>query len=542
MNPINSVNINDPFNLFMLFNLIKNEIQAPRAKLAVCRELVDRYHLSITPDALRSRFERYIEAGEKLDARNKLKLVEELGLIGVLEGFCFLNHPIPRLEVISFVAEHWMKGVDFDGEAWMRNLLARYHSRVTLKMVRSLTISRCERVTYKDFELFIQNYKYIMNTYHIPTNLIINADETRFSLNPKTFRIKAVVSTKHPMPVFEEPRKEKFATYIPFVDSTRIPFHCLILPNNKMSSEMAWKKITGPTARQHDPPLQYFYSDTGFLKNNVWLTILKVFTSEMETIFPKNKILLLLDNLKIHSSIQSIDYAKTHNIECLYFPKYSTHFFQPLDQFIFQNLKKVLRKQYAKIMVVNSQIDSFCLALINILDDVQNILTPTVISSSWSNVGIIPFSPEKILDLARFHCKKEISNDPGNIHDNITSIAIGIIEHSMLSSTHSTEPVVDHTKFEKVILSNNKHERCEATKTTENDITITPNKPKKRRKSTTVQSLTPNEKHPILFCFSQFHNDCNPCDSKAKTAWEIRDTSKKFRMCSACFEQDSEFF
>lgn len=542
MNPINPVNIDDPFDLFMLFNLIKNEMKAPKAKLAVCSDLVSIYQLPITPNALRKRFDRYIEAGEKLDARNKLRLSEELGLIGVLEGFCFLNHPIPRLEVISFVAERWMKGIEFDGEAWMRKLLERYHSRVTLKMVRSLTLSRCERVVYEHFESFIEYFRFSMDTYHVPTNLILNADETRFSLNPKTFRIKAVVSRKHPMPVFEEPHKEKFATYIPFVNSNRILFHCIILPNTEMSSEEAWKKVAGPRTRQHAPPLYYFYSDTGYLKNKVWLTIMKVFSSEMEILYPNQKILLLLDNLKIHSSIESVEYAKTHNIECIYFPRYSTHFFQPLDQYMFENLKQVLRKTYSKIMVVNSRIDKLCLALTSILDDVQNILTPTVISSSWSIVGIIPFSSEKILELARIHCKKEISDNSGDIHDNITSIAVGIIEHSMSSSSHSIDPVIDPTKFEKVILSNNKHERCETTQTTESDATITPNKSKKSRKSATMQSLTPNQKIPILFCFSQFHNEGNPCDSKAKSAWEICDTCKKFRMCSNCFQQDPEIF
>ena len=390
-----------------------------------------------------------------------------------------------------------MKGAEFDGEVWIRKLLERYHSRITLKMVRSLTHSRCERVAYEDFESFIEYFRFSMDTYHIPTSLIINADETRFSLNPKTFRIKAVVSRKHPMPVFEEPHKEKFATYIPFVNSNRILFHCLILPNAEMSSEEAWKKIAGPRTRQHAPPLYYFYSNTGYLKNKVWFTIMKVFSSEMEILYPNQKILLLLDNLKIHSSIESIEYAKTHNIECIYFPRYSTHFFQPLDQYMFQNLKQVLRKTYSKIMVVNSRIDKLCLALTNILDDVQNILT---------------------------------------------SIAIGIIEHSMSSSTHSIDPVIDPTKFEKVILSNNKHERCETTQATKSDAKITPNKSKKSRKSATMQSLTPNQKIPILFCFSQFHNEANPCDSNAKSAWEICDTCKKFRICSNCFEQDPEIF
>lgn len=106
--------------------------------------------------------------------------------------------------------------------------------------------------------------------------------------------------------------------------------------------------------------------------------------------------LLILDDHPSHASIDFVTMADHNRVILLCLPTYSTHLLQPLEVDCFKPLKRAYGELVAN-NVTNDRLDRD--EFIHLYASAwQQVLTPTLIRSSFESTGIWPFDPDRVLD------------------------------------------------------------------------------------------------------------------------------------------------
>lgn len=154
--------------------------------------------------------------------------------------------------------------------------------------------------------------------------------------------------------------------------------------------------------RQH-----HFFSPTGYISEEQFQRSLQLF-AEIMTSFSQHEVsagtspsplLLLADNLKIHRTKETLLKAEQLKIHLQMLSPNASHFLQPLDDVLFASFKACLKSQY-NILDPSLSILGFAhpSALASCVPYAfQEAFTPKMIRLAWENVGLWPYSHEKIL-------------------------------------------------------------------------------------------------------------------------------------------------
>jgi hypothetical protein len=84
------------------------------------------------------------------------------------------------------------------------------------------------------------------------------------------------------------------------------------------------------------------------------------------------------------------------NVSVLTLRSHSSHLSQPLDRCVNSNFKRKIAKLYSK--KINNMTDHRKEVVKIIQNCVHYCMSPAIITEAFSNAGIIPFCPEKVLD------------------------------------------------------------------------------------------------------------------------------------------------
>lgn len=275
--------------------------------------------------------------------------------------------------------ESWF-GNEITGADWLSGFLGR-HPDISLRAPEPTSISRMTSFNRKNVAEFFDNYEEVMERYHFAPGDIYNVDETGFQTVQKLGKVLASTGIKQ---VSKATSAERGAlvTACCTVNAlgNSVP-PVLIFPRVNFKPNMI---INGPQG------CVGFASPSGWMSSAIFVMYLEHLVKQVRCSV-QNPILLLMDNLKAHTTVEAIDFANTNGIVLLTFPPHCSHKLQPLDRSVYGPTKTFM----------SSAMDSWILshpgqpatiydmaALINTA--YTRAFTPSNIQSGFAATGIWP--------------------------------------------------------------------------------------------------------------------------------------------------------
>jgi len=156
-------------------------------------------------------------------------------------------------------------------------------------------------------------------------------------------------------------------------------------------------------------------SPSGWFRGSNFLDSLRAFVRDAMEKHKNQRVFLLLDNLRTHTSDKIASVLEGSNVELVYFPPKMTHILQPLDCYILANFKAFLRGNVSELEaeeITPAMIVELCLN-----DALDRSLTKKIIQASFEDCGIYPLSPAVARKKAKPYTKNVTSN-PQNAPSN----------------------------------------------------------------------------------------------------------------------------
>lgn len=526
-NPIN-IDFREKIQYFFEIQLL---IKEGKEKLSACSQIIKKYNIDISSRALYMQFHRFESNGNKIDKRCLLDATGELLLVSILEAFSLINMPLTREVFLTYVAQLMGYNQTWDGSSFYKNFLKRHKNIINTKTLQSLSGKRFQPTLEKEVDELADNFNSLVKKYQISDDFIINCDETRVNLNPRNMKIKGIESKIKRSNTYIEPKRSFGATYLPFVNRNRIIMQVVILPYKKFSSKHIPLTKSQYYVRRNSTITYYTTTTTGYVDKSCWDRIIHKFLEVIRNVEKKENILLLLDNLGIHNSLESITNCINNKVHLLYLPKYTTHFMQPCDQYIFLNFKKSLRNKYRRKLIMSDKDKDICLELIENIENINNIITKEIIESSWEKIGLIPFSKDVMITRA----KEFIGNVKStNIFEEIRNVFVNIINDALDITPNDDFPCI--SEISELLLP---HEFVEKMKEFKQEL-INKNKKKSNKKrklqSEEAEALKKQKTSTsgnIQCCFG-LHDKIKSPKINVNTKWQSCSHCLGFKVCDSC--------
>lgn len=364
-----------------------------------CSSILLKYQFPLTDNAYMLKYKRYLNNSGKFDKRNLFNAKDEQIFVGILEAFSLICVPITRKMFLEYVASKLKPNKQIDLSGWLQKFLQRHKDRVAVKTLNGIKMERVTKVGYNDIEKFAVDFERVKFENQVNDECIFNVDETRISINMDKYSWKAIESCSKLYYSTMKPNDYTGCTYIPFLNRNRVFMHIIILPDQ---NGKGFPMISVPRSTRRGAPLLFIaYTKSGYLNGAVWAIIMKKFCEEVRKHIKSSTIILLLDNLKIHTNCESIAACSKSNIISLFFPRYSSHFMQPADDMFFLNIKRMMKQNFAKKLITVDAKESLSLSMINIVINIHKTVSEDIIMASWENTCIIPFNKAKMLERAK---------------------------------------------------------------------------------------------------------------------------------------------
>ena len=232
-------------------------------------------------------------------------------MIGFLEAHSLANEGLSKsmfLDCIRKVNKS-LSGERLNG--WYNRFIQRHKERLSIKTVQAMKPSKNHQNMEAEVNKFISWIQRWFENNNIdkfnPKNLF-NCDETRLSFTLDKYDVKVIESNKKPFHTYEIDEKVKYATYLPFHNHNGIFYQVLVLPT-QTDFEIEKKPYS---LRGGPNNMFYLFTHNGWLNKQSWNVIIKHFRQiyDKKTCSKSNPIYLLLDQLKIHRTFESLKRMK----------------------------------------------------------------------------------------------------------------------------------------------------------------------------------------------------------------------------------------
>ena len=284
---------------------------------------------------------------------------------------------------------------------WYYCFMAR-HPLLSLKTPEGMSIARAVGFNKPAVKIFFRLYGSIMEEHHFQPDRIFNMDETALSTVMKP--CKVVCAKGAPVAAQVSQERGETMTFVGIVSAagTSVP-PVFILPRKRWCD--SFMRCTVHGSKGLVTP-----AGNGWLDKDAFVECLK-HLKEKTNCSLDNKVLVIIDNARVHKSCSAIEYCKANGIVVLTLPPHTTDKMQPLDVSIYGPFKTALRTIQSSFRQMNPH---------------QNItvhLLPEMASKAWikaasmSNImsgfqatGIWPIDPDIFPDTA--FVGSEVSDQP----------------------------------------------------------------------------------------------------------------------------------
>ena len=270
--------------------------------------------------------------------------------------------------------------------------------------------------TYKFTELFEELLSGLRETGKpVVAETLVNADETLIREGDNHKGRLQIVPNREKTGIERKDTKVRgsFLTFVTASGEVPVVVVCMKSEKSEEKSKGVRRKRKmfvdiqpARSARHPNKPLvSYVFhtsSPTGYLSRDHVTRGLDLFGHWAEQHVDSNSVVLLWDNLSQHHSLEVLDKCRTLGVTPQMLPPNTSHFLQPLDNKVFATLKTSIRSYYRE---KKADFDSFSIKYPRLLEmcvelAFQKAFMPSVICSSWENVGLWPFDPFLIKERA----------------------------------------------------------------------------------------------------------------------------------------------
>lgn len=315
---------------------------------------------------------------------------------------------------------------------WSSRFVARHKHRLDARYLNTIDLARHKADSRSNYEAYSAIIGQKVEEYSISADNIYNMDE-------KGFLIGKLQKTRR---IFTRDLYEQGTLTGAGQDGTRewiTVVATICADGTKSSPALIYKAVSGNLQDtwlddfepdEHD--CHFASSPNGWTSDELgysWLTGL--FEKETAPTARRSHRLLFVDGHGSHLNMKFLDWCEQHKILLAVYPPHSTHRLQPLDVGVFaplasyysQTLDESVRKSEGRTTI--SKRDFFSL----FWSAFEKALMKKSISSAWSNTGIWPFDPHKVLESfpvaqaakARSQRSTQRSSDsPPSIYDSLS--------------------------------------------------------------------------------------------------------------------------
>ena len=329
---------------------------------------------------------------------------QEKTLVAAVEARSALNTPLSRQAFINVARQLRGKSEGWDADGWFTNFLKRLKTRLSLRTVKGLSAKRLATSTLSSVEEWVEFLPDFMEKNGLSSKWIVNADETRISMNEMHNGRFLGPKQQHTLGV-RETERGKFATYLPFIAANGVVvMDVFIVPvSSNGASNFSLEQVD--RRAQNDHPVFWAFTSSGYLNNELWLVILQKFKEVMDGLAPGIEPVLLLDNLATHRTDAALEFCSSNSIHVIMLPPHVSHFLQSLDNVPFANFKLQLYKTaQIRLMSVTETKRELGSVLLSVAQQIKGCLTKAVIRAAFENVGICPWNKDAILKKAVANC------------------------------------------------------------------------------------------------------------------------------------------
>jgi len=440
---------------------IKNSINIynnSKSTRQICKDIAYKY--GYKEETIRSIWKRNKQSKIKIHGNRMITNIDELMLVGILEAFSQWQSPLSRRQFLILVRNLYKKPITWNGTHWYYNFIHRHKKHLCERTVKGIPLSRVSHTVLDDTKAFTATFLEYLNQFHFNSNHIINADETRLSIDGNIFsekRIESISKYKHAQ---ISPGYLSSAGLVTFAEASgQIILSVYILSAN--FDETRSTKTSYPIRQfkkqlRNDWERVYLFTETSYLNDQAWNAIMDYYCSLTQERYHGVDSLLLLDKLGAHMQPTTVQKCRKKGIHTIFFPANASHFIQPLDDLCFTNFKRVLysmTENYIQAAIFQDK------SLVNLLLEVapnaeEKAFTQNIILSSFRNTGIWPFDSKLILHRAELNAPLTIVSH----NDSILSIE-DRAKQATLQALESYTSQTNKRKQQRQVSANKKHKK-----------------------------------------------------------------------------------
>lgn len=240
---------------------------------------------------------------------------------------------------------------------------------------------------------FMENLTIIFATVQYPPQLVFNIDETSLYVPEGRQPALAVPSTEPP-PIAPPPLKLPNATAVMMVSSDGEAYPTTVVLSSATTSP-EFSSIT--THFLHFLPNRLGHLNATTFQIIFQETLLPAILSRKALIGkPYNHALLIMDAATIHNSEDVQKLCRDNLVDILFIPSHTSHRLQPLDRYVFGNLKNIFRQWDGEEMP-RTEAEVRMMFGEKLKRAIHDVTVPDVVMASWRDTGLYPLSMQKAL-------------------------------------------------------------------------------------------------------------------------------------------------
>lgn len=356
---------------------------------------------------------------EKTTSAQKLTDELELQIVACCLFFANIHRPLKPIE-ISWIAFQLSDGKCFGGNQkvasfdewggrfhWAKKFLTRHKSQLITDSGQPIVESRTNAEIPDQVLRWIVRAKDDLQDQD--PRFLYNLDEASITFFGKKAGEKFVFSKSDKRHNIKQPRYTNQGSYLPIVAANGDLVCSLWVLRQDQNNFDAAKWLLPQT---DDVPRFFVFNKTGKVTKAIFsqfLTYLQpVLLARMDKLEPNWRQLglrhkVLLDNVSCHYVTMMWQKLAQNHIDCVFLPKNTTHFLQPLDNVYFKNWRAHLSKRAGLATLLDTPGENVKVysSLVSFAQEAERDMTVESVQKSFANTGMHPFNPVKIGTLLR---------------------------------------------------------------------------------------------------------------------------------------------
>ena len=318
------------------------------------------------------------------------------------------------------------------GRKWFKGFMKRNQKWLEVDKSELLGPSRSNPDNLQKILHFIDFQCDFLARHHFPAHAIFNVDESRVTLAAARGTGKRIHERGRKGNTQKGKRESKYLSVVPFVSADGHVVCCFIVIPLPPSGGVVYIPHTVARELRGSFPIYYTFTETGYTNESTFPPMVEKFLEHFTLQWPGLASVLYMDRLSNHMSDTVLAILTKAQCQGTFFSPGSTQIDQPLDDVAFacfKSLLETLRNQNLSAQDLDMSRGRSPL-LAAVIPAIERSLTPAAIKASFNNVGLYPWNPAKVREIA----EKYYPND------SVTSLELGTTSQEILSAVIATTP------------------------------------------------------------------------------------------------------